>query len=146
MRLWRNIRRVLWVAGITFVLLLATVECLYRATLTRLPLLPPSLNEAAVPKVLAHAPWAAEESSPVLQVRSLMPWTLLRVLTAVLRARKRPTSSLEGFALANHAARQWLHLVEAPAPRQYRGLDELMRDRPGVSASSLLGGRARAWA
>jgi hypothetical protein len=119
----------LWVTGITCVLLLATVECLYRAALTRLPVLPPNLTGAAVPQVLARATWAAEEHSAMLRVRGLMPWTILRVLTAVLRARKRPTSSLEGFALANHEARQWLHLVD-PALRRDRGLDEARPSEP----------------
>ena len=115
-------RRVLWVAGITCVMLMATVECLYRAALTRLPVLPPSVSGAAITRVLTQVP-GAQESSAMLHVRSLMPWTLLRVLTKVLRARKRPTSSLEGFALTNHSARQWLHLLDTQAPRLHHGLE-----------------------
>lgn len=113
MSLWRHIRRFLWVAGITCVLLLATVECLYRATLTRLPLLAASERGGAA-ALLERTPGAAEDSA-LLQVRALMPWTLLKVITAVLRARKRELSSLERFALANHAARRWLHLLDTQA-------------------------------
>ncbi|KFE60791.1 hypothetical protein [Hyalangium minutum] len=133
MGLWRHIRRFLWVAGITCVLLLATVECLYRAALTRLPLLPSSVSGMAVPTVLMRATWE-EEGPAVLRVRSLMPWTLLKVLTAVLRARKRPTSSLEGFALANHSARRWLHLLDAQAPRRYPGFEMLLPGREVLRA------------
>lgn len=114
-------QRILWVAGITCVMLLATVECLYRAALTRLPLLPSDVNEAALAQGAPQAA-SAEEGSAMRHVRSLMPWTLLRVLTKVLRARKRPTTSLEGFALANHSARQWLHLLDTQAPHLHRGL------------------------
>ena len=73
MRLWRHIRRVLWVMSITSLLILATVECLYRAALTRLPLLPSSVSGMTVPTVLMRATWE-EEGSAVLRVRSLMPW------------------------------------------------------------------------
>lgn len=133
MGLWRHIRRFLWVAGITCVLLLATVECLYRAALTRLPLSPSSVSEMAVPTVLMRATWE-EEGSAVLRVRSLMPWTLLKVLTAVLRARKRPTSSLEGFALANHSARRWLHLLDTQAPWRSPGFERILPGREVVRA------------
>lgn len=134
MSLWRHIRRFLWVAGITCVLLLATVECLYRAALTRLPLPPSSASGMAVPTVLMSATWAEEEGSAMLRVRSLMPWTLLKVLTAVLRARKRPTSSLEGFALANHSARRWLHLLDTQASRRYPGFELLLPGREVLRA------------
>ena len=126
-------RRVLWVAGITCVMLMATVECLYRAALTRLPPLPTAVSQAAIPRVMARAQ-GRDESSAMLQVRGLMPWTLLRVLTKVLRARKRPTSSLEGFALANHSARQWLHLLDTRAPLLHRGLEAPLLSVPGARA------------
>jgi hypothetical protein len=133
MSLWRHIRQGLWVAGIACVLLLATVECLYRATLTRLPLLPGDERGGAA-AVLEHTPLAAAEGSALLQVRALMPWTLLKVITAVLRARKRDTSSLERFALANHAARRWLHLLDPQAPRRNPGFELLLSGREALRA------------
>ncbi len=107
MKLWQHIRRVLWAVGITTVLLLATVECLYRATLTHLPMVPPHMHGAAVPVLLARAPWIAEEGSMVLQVRRLVPWTLLRVLTAILRARKAQSALSERFRLPKQAELEW---------------------------------------
>lgn len=125
MSLWRHIRRFLWVAGIACVLLLATVECLYRATLNRLPLLSGGQRgDTAV--VLEQTPRMAEEGLALLHVRALMPWTLLKVITAVLRARRRDLSSLERFALANHAARRWLHLLDPRAPRGNPGFELLL--------------------
>jgi hypothetical protein len=115
MKLWQHIRRVLWAVGITTVLLLATVECLYRATLTHLPIVPPHMN-GAVPVLLARAPWIAEEGSMVLQVRRLVPWTLLRVLTAILRARKAQSSSSESPRLPKPVALEWLLKAEELSP------------------------------
>ena len=65
----------------------------------------------------------------MLHVRALMPWTLLKVITAVLRARKRDMSSIERFALANHAARRWLHLLDPQAPRRNPGFELLLSGR-----------------
>ena len=107
--------------GITTVLILATVECLYRAALTHLPLLPPHMNRAAVPMLLARATWAAEEGSMALQVRRLVPWTLLRVLTRILRARKGHAASSGGFRLANQAALVWTLKVEKPELKRTGG-------------------------
>jgi hypothetical protein len=111
--------------GITTVLVLATVECLYRAALTHLPLLPPHVNGAAVPVLLARASWAAEEGSMVLQVRRLVPWTLLRVLTAILRARKGHTASPKGLQFANQAALEWILKVEKQASPLHRAVERL---------------------
>jgi hypothetical protein len=94
--------------GITTVLILATVECLYRAALTHLPLLPPHMNGASVPVLLVRATWAAEGGSMALQVRRLVPWTLLRVLTSILRARKGHSASSGGLRLVNQTALEWI--------------------------------------
>jgi hypothetical protein len=41
-----------------------------------------------------------------------VPWTLLRVLTTILRARKGRAASSEGLRLANHATLEWTLKVE----------------------------------
>lgn len=133
MSLWRHIRQVLWVAGITCVLLMATVECLYRATLTRLPLLSGS-ESAGAAAVLERTPGAEAKDSALLHVRALMPWTLLKVITAVLRARKRDMSSIERFARANLAARRWLHLLDPQAPRRNPGFELFLSGREPLRA------------
>lgn len=92
MRLWRYIRRVLWAVGITCVLLLATVECLYRATPPRMPWVPSGPHGAAVSMILAQVPRAVQPGAGLFQLRQLMPWTILRVLTSILRARKSRSS------------------------------------------------------
>ncbi len=125
MRLWRHIRRVLWAVGITTVLILATVECLYRASLTHLPLLPPHMNGASVPVLMARATWAAEERSMLLQVRRLVPWTLLRVLTRILRARKGHSGSSPGFRLANQSALEWALKVEGQKRSLHKAVERL---------------------
>ena len=119
MRLWREIQRGLWAVGISTVVLLATVECLYRATFTRLP---HALVGDTVPVLLAHTPGTAERGTEPL-LRRLMPWTLLRVLTALLKARK-------GQAALPYEGRRptewtWLLRPEGPAAQGLRGLSEV---------------------
>lgn len=115
MRLWRQLRRGLWVAGISSVVLLATVECLYRATFTRLP----PLHGDTVPALLARA--AGTEQGPAVPLlRRLMPWTLLRALTALLRARKGQVAlAFEGRAPTESS---WLLRPEALPTQGLRGL------------------------
>jgi len=115
MRLWRQLRRGLWVVGISSVVLLATVECLYRATFTRLP----SLHGDTVPALLARTA-GAEPGHSVPLLRRLMPWTLLRALTALLKARKSQVAlSFEGRAPTESS---WLLRPEALSAQGLRGL------------------------
>ncbi len=115
MRYWKQLRRGLWAVGITSVVLLATMECLYRATFTRLPL----VHGGAEPALLAWTP-GTEEGVGVPLLRRMVPWTLLRVLTAVLRARKgQACLSPEGPAPTQWT---WLLRTQAPAPVEPQGL------------------------
>ncbi len=115
MRLWRQLRRGLWVVGISSVVLLATMECLYRATFTRLP----PLHGSTVPALLART--AGTEPGPAVPLlRRLMPWTLLRALTALLRARKSQVAlSFEGRAPTESS---WLLRPEVLPAQGLRGL------------------------
>lgn len=115
MKLWRQLRRGLWVVVISSVVLLATVECLYRATFTRLP----PLHGNTVPALLAHLA-GTEEQATVPLLRRLVPWTLLRALTALLRARKGQVSpAFEGRAPTESS---WLLRPEALPAQGLRGL------------------------
>jgi hypothetical protein len=116
MRLWRQIQRGLWAVCISSVVLLATMECLYRATFTRLP---PTPHVGTEPALLARTPWTAKENMVPL-LRRMVPWTLLRVLTALLRARKGQVS----LALKGPAPTEWTWLLrtEAVTAQGLRGL------------------------
>jgi membrane peptidoglycan carboxypeptidase len=61
----------------------------------------------------------------MLQVRRLVPWTLLRVLTSILRARKGRSASSEGLRLANLAALEWTLKVEKQASSLHRAVERL---------------------
>jgi hypothetical protein len=116
MRLWREILRGLWAVGISSLILLATVEILYRPTFTRLP---HTLLGDTVPVLLTRPPGMAERGAVPL-LRRLMPWTLLRVLTALLKARK-------GQAALSFKGRRptewtWLLRPEGPSAQGLRGL------------------------
>jgi hypothetical protein len=115
MRYWSQLQRGLWAAGITTVVLLATMECLYRATFTQLP---SRGHRDAVPVLLAQVAWTAEEAAVPL-LRRMLPWKLLRALTAFLRARKGQGSP------ERRAPTEWTWLLRTEAPAQgLRGLSE----------------------
>jgi len=116
MRLWRQLRRGLWVVGISSVVLLATVECLYRATFTRLPRQP---HVATVPALLARTAGTEPGAAGPL-LRRMLPWTLLRALTAFLRARKGQASL--GFEGRAPTESSWLLRPETLPAQGLRGL------------------------
>jgi len=116
MRLWRQIRCGLWAVGISSVVLLATMECLYRATFTRLPLM---LQADTVPALVSRTAWTGEGAAVPL-LRRMLPWTLLRALTAFLRARRGLAS--RGPELRPPAAWTWMQRPEAQAAQGLRGL------------------------
>ncbi|MDY7227747.1 hypothetical protein [Hyalangium rubrum] len=119
MKLWRYIRRVLWAVGISGVVLLATVECLSRATFTRLPQLPPNPPGAAASARLAPALGRVEERAAAPRVLRVLPWALLRVLTATLRARKGQSRMSEYLLLKGREVTEWTWLLPkmTPAPK-----------------------------
>jgi hypothetical protein len=106
----------LWAVGISSLVLVATLECLYRATFTQLPH-PPHLGP--VPALLARMPWTAEGAA-VPMLRRMLPWTLLRALTALLRARKgQVTPAFEGRAPTEWT---WMLRPEVLSDQGLRGL------------------------
>jgi hypothetical protein len=114
MRLWRQLQRVVWAVGITSVVLLATMECLYRATFTRLP-------PRTVPAQVVSAQGTEAAAIPLL--RRMYPWAILRALTAFLRARKGQASPLERFQVPGRAPMEWTWMPRRqPLPQGLRGL------------------------
>lgn len=127
MRRLLTVRSLLWLLGLILVAPLATVECVYRYTLWRLPELPPSPTRGLSAAAHLRATWWRDLDSSTQHVQPLWPWTVVHGLLDFTRSRPACEDEFlpEGFEHALDAASRWLNGLNARATVPLRGVERI---------------------
>ncbi|MCY1000548.1 hypothetical protein OWM54_25720 [Myxococcus sp. MISCRS1] len=117
----------LWLLGLILVAPLATVECVYRYALTRLPELPPSPTQGLTPSARQRVTWWRDFSPDTERVQPVWSWTVVQGLLRVALSPPSLGEGLmpEGFEHARDAADRWLRVLKARDSVRYRGLERV---------------------
>ncbi|MBZ4396397.1 hypothetical protein [Myxococcus sp. AS-1-15] len=120
-------RTLLWLLSLILVAPLATVECVYRYALARLPELPPSPTQGLTPSARQRVTWWRDLDSSTRHVQPIWSWTVVHGLLDFTLSRHacEDESLPEGFEHALDAASRWLNVLNARATVPLRELDRV---------------------
>ncbi len=109
MRWKRLLKWLVWLLGLGLVGVLATEECLYRATLSRLPALPPKPERVSMPPSWLLLRWLSMERTLTPQVEPIWPGTVTLIVLKVALLEQRPQETVPvGLGLAERVAGHWV--------------------------------------
>lgn len=119
---WRRLLKwLMWLGGLGLVGVLATEECLYRATLAQLPALPPKPAAVSMPPSWPLLRWLSQERTLPPRVEPIWPGTVTFTVLKVALLEKRPQEvTPAGLALADRVARHWLAGLQREGVRALR--------------------------
>ncbi|GHH00227.1 transglycosylase domain-containing protein [Comamonas sp. JC664] len=119
-----------WLLGIGLMVPLATVECVYRTALARVPALPQKVTGPPPPASWNQGAWVHSEHTATLHVKPVWPGTVLFTVAKVLldgQPSRSPGDDAypSGFKLAKLVARLWSHQLSNESPRAPSALEQL---------------------
>ncbi|MCP3059295.1 hypothetical protein LXT21_10970 [Myxococcus sp. K38C18041901] len=127
MRRLLTARSLLWLLGLILVAPLATVECVYRYTLSQLPELPPSPTRALSTAARLRATWWRDLDSSTRHIQPIWSWTVVHGLLDFTLSRHACEDEFlpEGFEHALDAASRWLNVLNARTTVPFRGVERI---------------------
>jgi hypothetical protein len=122
MRWKRLLRWMMWLLGLGCVGLLATTECLYRAALARVPVLPRPTEDVPLPALYLRMRWTSLERTRTPHVEPVWLGTFARGWMQIVLFKHRPEEvSPEGWSLAVRVVQQWCWRLEGAGHPRSRG-------------------------
>ncbi|MFP2963634.1 transglycosylase domain-containing protein [Myxococcus sp. 1LA] len=115
----------MWLLSLGLVVLLAGVECVYRASLAQVPAFPQKVTVPSLPESWNRVAWAHLEKTATPRVQPVWPTTIVFTVAEVVLRRPQSQSASQdmyprGFGLADQVARQWVHLLAREEKRVSR--------------------------